>query len=363
MVDGSCWGRRLFLLFLAISGQLVIGPRPSHGPRDRSDLILGRVTAQTASVRTKLLNDFEAWLVETASWTQSFSALARQDPIWATELLEEYGMVLYEQGSSRRNFAETINICQQKCPYLKTMLAGAWQIATTWENLFPSELHAPVPLPLLKAMASVALSWGWNRLVALLLIGFYALLRPVELCCLKVEHFTQSTESGNADIMIIRLLQTKSRTRGARHQSVRLDEPYVIAFLEKCFRSMIRSERIWPHTATLFRTRFDQVLVAACGQSKLVLPSSLRPGGATFLFQRWGENIPRLQWRGRWMHLKTMLHYIQELGTINVMNKLTLSQRQRVHQLALLLEPCLRQVVVVIDVSSLVASALNASRS
>ena len=100
MVDGSCWGRRLFLLFLAISGQLVIGPRPPHGPRDRSDLILGRVTAQTASVRTKLLNDFEAWLAETASWTQSLSALARQDPIWATELLEEYGMVLYDRAAA-----------------------------------------------------------------------------------------------------------------------------------------------------------------------------------------------------------------------------------------------------------------------
>ena len=44
------------------------------------------------------------------------------------------------------------------------------------------------------------------------------------------------------------------------------------------------------------------------------LPSSLRPGGATFYFREWNENLPRLQWRGRWRSFRMLETYIQELG-------------------------------------------------
>ena len=35
--------------------------------------------------------------------------MARWDPIRVATLLEEFGMVMYEEGSSRRNYAETVN--------------------------------------------------------------------------------------------------------------------------------------------------------------------------------------------------------------------------------------------------------------
>lgn len=93
--------------------------------------------------------------------------------------------------------------------------------------------------------------------------------------------------------------------------------------------------------------------MAACGHSKLVYPSSLRPGGATYLFQLWDENIPKLQWRGRWLHLKTMLHYIQELGAINVLNQFQPSQTVRMNALASLCQPCLECVEVARDAHTL----------
>jgi hypothetical protein len=173
------------------------------------------------------------------------------------------------------------------------------------------------------------------------------------LCSLKVKHCVLSSLPGGKKIVVLQLMQTKSRTRGARHQSVRLDELFVISFLEKCFKHMQADELLWPHSASLFRTRFDQVLVAACGHSKLVYPSSLRPGGATYLFQLWDENIPKLQWRGRWLHLKTMLHYIQELGAINVLNQFQPSQTVRMNALASLCQPCLECVEVARDAHTL----------
>ena len=51
---------------------------------------------------------------------------------------------LHESNASRRNFAETINIVQQLFPYLKPILAGPWQLVTTWKSLHPSQLHPPL---------------------------------------------------------------------------------------------------------------------------------------------------------------------------------------------------------------------------
>lgn len=276
------------------------------------------------------------------------------------ELLEEYGRVLYETGASRRTFAETINIVQQRFPYLKTLMTGPWQLATTWENLHPTQVHPPIPKPLLEAMVSIAISWKWYRLALLFLLGFYALLRPAELCFLRVKHFVTSEHSGLEKIVLIQLLQTKTRTRGARFQSVRLEEPHVIAFLQKVLRVMTPNELLWPLSPALFRTRFDQVLTRASGKSKLVYPSSLRPGGATFLFQLWREDIQKLMWRGRWVHFKTLLHYTQELEAFNIFEKLGPAQKSRVLLLAQLFPAVLDHCVVVVDTFSLVAAFTHA---
>ena len=54
------------------------------------------------------------------------------------------------------------------------------------------------------------------------------------------------------------------------------------------------------------------------------LPSSLRPGGASYFFGLWDENIPRLLWRGRWASHKMLVHYVQELTAATMLLKLLL---------------------------------------
>ena len=49
------------------------------------------------------------------------------------------------------------------------------------------------------------------------------------------------------------------------------------------------------------------------------------------------------------MHTKTMLHYIQELGTINVIQRFSPAQRCKIHALAELCEEALREVEVQVD--------------
>ena len=353
LADGSSCCLRLFWLVLLTFPLCVIGPRPSACPRDRSDLELGRVTHQTATLRVQLLEDLAGWIQTVQPDLPGLSQLARNQPVILSELVEEFGRTLYEQGASRRTFAETVNALQQKFAFLKTWLHGSWALLTTWESLWPGQDHPPMPLMLLKAMVSTALAWGWKRVSLLLLVGFYGLLRPVEACLMKVTDFMTPADTGVPDILILQLHHVKSRTRGAKFQSVRLEEPHVITFIKKCFASMSQDERLWPFSVNLFRTRFQQVLQATCHTPKLVFPSSLRPGGATYLFQVWGENLPKLQWRGRWIHVKTLTHYIQELGTINVLSQLTPPQKAKVRQLAELCEGALQDFKPCLDTQTL----------
>ena len=57
--------------------------------------------------------------------------------------------------------------------------------------------------------------------------------------------------------------------------------------------------------------------------AKLLTPSCLRAGGASFHFAHWGENLPRLAWRGRWRSMKMLEHYVQELAVATVWKHIT----------------------------------------
>ena len=341
---------------------LVRGPRPSLHPRNRQDLEQGRVTRTTAAIRDRLWEQFSTWLEMEDAELPPLAQLARKDPIEVSIRLEEYGRVLYEQGETRRNYAETVNVVVQRHPFLKTFMAGPWRLLTTWESLNPGKVHPPFPLPLLQAAVTTALVWGWTRLALMMLLGFYALLRPCELIALRVSDCLLTSETGIFNVVFLKLQLVKSRTRGARQQSVRLDVPFVVSFLKKNIKVMTQNEKLWPYSASLFRRRLQQVLKATCDSQDICLPSSLRPGGATYWFRMWNEDLVRLQWRGRWLHFKTLAHYIQELGCVNVLDSLSPKAKIRVHSLAALCEPACNEVVPQVDLTSQVARLWQALR-
>ena len=170
----------------------------------------------------------------------------------------------------------------------------------------------------------------------------------------------QIRDTGCSEVIFLRLTLVKSRTRGAKMQSVRVDVPYVVHFLKKVLRTMSSQEKLWPYSSSLFRTRLQQVLQATAGDKGICVPSSLRPGGATFWFRQWQEDLVRLQWRGRWLHFKTLAHYIQEVGCINVMDSLAPAFRSKVLRLADLCEPACSEVAPQVDLNSQVQRLMEA---
>ena len=123
------WGRWLLLgqaaRFAVVGGYSSVRDWASTEPRDRAGLgsrcygageepVAGevhRVVEERRSVRDGLPSPGQ---------DRSRSGRVRTGPLRAG-------------GRTRRNFAETVNVMNQKYPYLKNFKAGPWGLLTTWE--------------------------------------------------------------------------------------------------------------------------------------------------------------------------------------------------------------------------------------
>ena len=156
-----------------------------------------------------------------------------------------------------------------------------------------------------------------NGLAILLLLGFYALLRPSELIMLRRRDISIPGDHLETGVLCIRIGLPKTRNQAARNQRVRMDEANVVMWVTQTLTLVPMWSRIWSGSLSSFKLRFDHIQRHFL-QSKPFLPSSLRPGGATYLFRLWDENLPRLQWRGRWRSFRVLEIYVQELGAAEV---------------------------------------------
>ena len=156
-------------------------PRPPQMQvRDRALIERGRVTARTQSIRQDLLTKLEVWLA-TQLPEVTLEDLARHHIDVLSEWLEEYMVTLYLDGQSRRSAAETLNVVVQKFGWLRSSLAAPWSVLKTWDMLEPVTHHPPMPVQVLYALAGTAMAWQWPHFAALLVLGFFGLLRPSEL--------------------------------------------------------------------------------------------------------------------------------------------------------------------------------------
>ena len=130
------------------------------------------------------MSELEDWLKPK---TPGFSleALARGHIDVLSEWLEEYLIVMYLRGKSRRAAAETLNGLSQTYGWLRSSHAGPWGLIRTWEGLEPVPHHLPMPAQVVHAVVGTVLCWQWHRMAVLLVLGFFGLLKPAELIGLR----------------------------------------------------------------------------------------------------------------------------------------------------------------------------------
>ena len=208
-------------------------------------------------------------------------------------------------------------------PRLKQSLQSTWNTLKSWEEQKPAGLRPPMPLPLLCVLVCKARVLAqesgesktrdaWMIFSALLLIGFFGLLRPGELLALRASDATlPNSLAVGCSFAVIRLTQPKNARQMGRMQFTELRHPDAINWLSWLkMRAPHDQSAFWPSTAARFRNMFKTVCSAVKIKELRLSPASLRAGGAT-LFVDQGVEINRVRLLGRWAHLRSLEHYVQ----------------------------------------------------
>ena len=141
----------------------------------------------------------------------------------------------------------------------------------------------------------------------------------------------------------LRIENAKTR-RVFRIQHGKCTDRALIAFWEVVFARVAPDEPLWPMSPAAFRSRWDAVfrtLRLPCGHKHAgLIPRSLRGSGATLWYTH-TEDVARIQWRGRWMRLRTLQHYLQEAAASLLLSDLPVADRARLDVLSQAAAPLL----------------------
>ena len=294
------------------------------------------ISKKEKRLRAEALWRFETWLGVAAGKT--VEEAARASPQLLSELLEEYLYQLFETRWSRGEARQALLATGDAHGWIRSSLSGAWRILRHWERLEPDKARAPCPILWLRALTVAAATWSWPRVALTLLLGFFGLLRPSEICGLMRSDVLLPLDHGMGGFLMLRIREPKSRWASSRQQYVRVGKEAPVAWLVQELGLIPLSSQIWPGSPATFSKRLAVLSRATLGRADLVLPSGLRTGGATFVFQNSYEDLVRVQWRGRWKDSRMLAIYIQELSAAMVQMRLQQAEAARVSELAALFD-------------------------
>eukprot|EP00438_Fugacium_kawagutii_P012387 Skav215492 [mRNA] locus=scaffold165:504149:505252:+ [translate_table: standard] len=295
---------------------------------------------QTRENRGRLIEQFASWLLEERSvvWTSVFERKP-VDPEEVCFWLVEYGRELHASGKSYTRYSETVNAVAGLRPILKKQLTAAWDLAFAWLMDEPHQHHPAMPLSVMLAMVSLALMWGWPVEACIISLTWTGILRIGEvLAATRKDLILPMDAAPGVDFALLRVPEPKTRGRGARHQSARIDPVDIVFLLTTVFGKLHGDQKLWPFSAATLRRRFVQLQMGLGLQTRPVNGTrpfdlgSLRPGGATWLLNR-TEDSTLVQRRGRWMSFRVMTIYLQEIAVATTLPKLSGNVRKRIENL------------------------------
>ena len=229
------------------------------------------------------------------------------DPGPLDHWLSHYIETLWESGEGRALAADTIASVQDHLPSVKGRLAASWRLMKTWATNEIPNRAPPLPLEALEMMIGQSLFQNDDLFALSLLLAFHGLLRTGEVLGVHKAHCQQA---GPRSVAVISLGMTKGGKRQGAAESITIREEDLLRRLWQWkstphARSMLCEA---PHT---WRKKFSACL-DACGLGDYQFrPYSLRRGGATCYFSRYGS-LDRLLLLGRWQAAKTARVYINE---------------------------------------------------
>ena len=242
-------------------------------------------------------------------------------------LLERFVSEMHEQAKTKKSSLSitkhAVLFIQIARPRLRFQLKATWASLKAWEEQQPSQLRAPMPLPILmgllcqiRLIAETELE-GKDRekllkFAALVGLCFFGLLRPGELLKLTKRDIDLPNQlTFGAPCVTIRIQKPKNYRQLGHSQFSVIRQPDTCNWLSWLVHQVkVADDKLWFDSPAEFRKIFKTQCNRLLGKGHLFSPASLRAGGATFLFDM-NVDVNRLRLLGRWTHVQSLEHYIQ----------------------------------------------------
>ena len=322
-----------------------IGEAKNPGPRrwthtgkrrDPQELLdVKMVDAGTQLLQEKVWKKFLEWIHEHLSEeaaSQIFLA-----PALGAQILKRYGLFLFEAGRALYELRHLLVVVQQQFPLMRAAMAPAWSMVNRWEEIQPVRHRPPLPEVLYKAMVVTALFWHWNRFASCLVLGMEGIARIGEIMqALRMDLvLPEDLFDPVARFAFLKVRKPKTKRRGrGRVQHLKIENAGAVRFLSENFGHLDDSLKLFPLSASAFRTRWEKIL------NFLQLPRHLRPspasirGGGAVMAYRKGESIPSILWRMRLLNQATLESYLQELAADSMLVQLPETSKSRIRFMA-----------------------------
>ena len=201
--------------------------------------------------------------------------------------MAEYILDLFEAETTRGEAELTVAGFHRQFCWVNSAMPPAQKLLKEWRLREPLELRSPAPLPVIRAVISTALHWGWTSFALCMWLGFVCLLRPGEICGLKKEDIRfytgQFRALGFRRIGVVVIHKPKTRKVGARKQHVRIEEAPLLKVLALFLARLALGELLWPFSQAPMANRLAAVL-AFLGCPEFFPLAGLRAGGATHMW-------------------------------------------------------------------------------
>ena len=296
--------------------------------------------ATTRSRREKLRDLFEKWLSHRGRTWNGLLSLARYDVEQLNEVFIWYGQWLYTEGRPYYHLSETINSFSVACPQVRRQLQPAWDICFAWQRQEPPTHHAAMPWQILMGLLSIAMLWGWMDVAGILAICWGGLARVGEAMAARRRDLVLPEDVGeecgaDGSMILMAVMEPKTRFKAARHQCLKVDQPQLVRLIRQAFQHLGADEKLWPKSGATLRARFQKLLTAIGIRANAVANvrdfdlASLRAGGATWLMGS-SESPGLVRRRGRWVTLRVMEIYVQEVAAMMYLPRLEPELRQHI---------------------------------
>ena len=184
-------------------------------------------------------------------------------PLFLVHALKRYGDLQYQAGSSLSYYRHLLLEAQRRVPNAKQFMSVAWDYATRWQNQEPTVHRQPLPMPILKAMVSLAWMLGWRRWVGVTLLAFFGIGRVGEVIrCTRKQLLLPSDilDSDCKDAFLVLYVSKTMFRQPARIQHMKVTDQYVVRLLTIIFSDFDRNVLLYYGGAGVYGRRWDYLL-------------------------------------------------------------------------------------------------------